>query len=273
MVRRYGMRIGISTASFYNLTMIEDLPAVYADWGVPYAEYFLNTLSEYEPDFIALLKARTEAAGLTVTSVHPMSSMFESQLFSLHPRQQADAFRIYEKVLAAGRALNTHRYCMHGAAHLSGAAKNLELYRIAPVFDRLTEMAQAYDIRLTLENVSWCFCREPAFALALLDAMQSDALHFTLDVKQAVRSGVDPFAFVDAVGDRIDAVHCCDYRVENGQLRYVLPPYGDFDFRKLLAKLREKGFDGDVLVEVYSDTYTDSSELRDAFYAFRDQLQ
>lgn len=262
------MRVGISTASFYNHYMIEDLPAVYADWGVRYAEYFLNSFCEYEPAFIDLLAERTKRHGVTVCSVHPMSSMFESQLFSLHPRQIDDAFAIYEKVLAAGQKLGAGRYCMHGAAHLSGAAKNLELYRIAPVFDRLAALAAQYGIRLTLENVSWCFCREPEFALRLLDAMQSDGLHFTLDVKQAIRSGVDPFAFVEAIGDRIDAVHCCDCVTENGRTVYRLPPYGGFDFRRLIDALRKKGFDGDVLLEVYSDTYRDLSELRESFYAF-----
>ncbi len=267
------MRIGISTASFYNRMMLEDLPAIYADWGVRYAEYFLNSFSEYEPDFIRLLSERTQKAGVTVCSVHPMSSMFESQLFSLHPRQIEDAFAIYEKVLLAGEILGTHRYCMHGAAHLSGAAKNLELYRIAPIFDRLCSLAASHDIRLTLENVSWCFFREPEFALRLLDAMQSDDLHFTLDVKQALRSGVDPFSIVDAVGDRIDAVHCCDCVIENGAYRYLLPPYGSFDFRRLIDALKTKGFDGDILLEVYSDMYEDISELRDSFYAFSNTIQ
>ena len=132
------MRIGISTASFFNRKMIEDLPALYEEWGVKNAEYFLNSFSEYEPDFIALLAQRTQKHGITVCSIHPMSSMFESQLFSLHPRQSADARAIYEKVLQAGKTLGTHRYCMHGAAHLSGAAKNLEIFRIAPVFDELS---------------------------------------------------------------------------------------------------------------------------------------
>ncbi len=266
------MRIGISTASFYNEYMIEDLPCIYRDWGVRYAEFFLNSFSEYEPDFVELLARRAEQNGVTVTSVHPMSSMFESQLFSLHPRQRADAFRIYEKVLTAAKRLGAHRYCMHGAAHLSGAAKNLEIYRIAPVFDELCRMAGAYGVRLTLENVSWALCREPSFALRLLDAMQTDELHFTLDVKQAVRSGVDPFAFADAVGERIDAVHCCDCKVENGRAVYLLPPRGGFDFRGLVDALKQKGFDGDVLLEVYSDTYSDLSELRDSFYALERML-
>ena len=69
------MRIGISTASFFNRKMIEDLPALYEEWGVKNAEYFLNSFSEYEPDFIALLAERTQKHGITVCSIHPMSSI------------------------------------------------------------------------------------------------------------------------------------------------------------------------------------------------------
>ena len=266
------MRIGISTASFYNRYMIEDLPALYAEWGVKYAEYFLNSFCEYEPDFVDLLAERTEKNGITVCSVHPMSSMFEAQLFSLHPRQKQDAFRIYEKVLAAAKRLGAGRYCMHGAAHLSGAAKNLEIARIAPVFDELCAMAESYGVRLTLENVSWAFFHEPKFALRLLDGMKQDGLHFTLDIKQAVRSGADPFAFAEILGNRIDAVHCCDCRLEEGRMRYLLPPKGGFDFAGLTRALREKGFDGDVLLEVYSDTYGTTDELRDSFYALQSMI-
>ena len=266
------MRIGMSTASFYNLKMIEELPALYHEWGVRNAEYFLNSFCEYEPEFVSMLAERTKANGVTVCSIHPMSSMFETQQFSLHPRQSGDAKKIYEKVLKAGKMLGAHRYCMHGAAHLSGAAKNLEYFRIAPVFDELSEMALSYGIRLTLENVSWCFCREPEFALRLLDAMKTDGLHFTLDVKQAVRSGVDPFAFAEAIGERIDAVHCCDCRMEDGRVHYLLPPYGGFDFKGLIGALQKKGFDGDVLLEVYSDMYDSLPQLRDSFYAFEKSL-
>ena len=266
------MRIGLSTASFFQRYMIEDIPAVLAEWGIPYAEYFLNSFCEYEPEFIELLARRTKEYGITVTSVHPMSSTFETQLFSLHPRQRDDAFRTYEKVLAAGKALGAHRYCMHGSIHMAGAVKNQEITRIAPIYDELVTLAKVYDIQLTLENVSWCFCREPDYALRLLDTMQRNDLHFTLDVKQAVRSGVDPIAFVHAIGDRIDAVHCCDYRKDNGVLHYMLPPYGEYVFCRLLNELKQRGFDGDVLVEVYSDTYDDVTELRDAFYAFRATL-
>lgn len=266
------MRIGLSTAIFFNRYMIEDIPAVLDDWGVRFAEYFLNSFCEYEPDFIALLAQRSRKHGITVTSIHPMSSMFETQLFSLHPRQRDDAFRIFEKVLSAGKALGSHRYCMHGSTHLTGAVKNQEISRIAPIYDELVSMAREFDIQLTLENVSWCFCREPEYAIRLLEAMHRDDLHFTLDVKQALRSNVDPLSFVEAIGERIDAVHCCDCKMENGVPTYLLPPYGGYDFAMLIDRLKQKGFDGDVLIEVYSDTYGETTELRDAFYAFRDML-
>ena len=87
-----------------------------------------------------------------------------------------------------------------------------------------------------------------------------------------MRSGVDPFAFAEAIGERIDAVHCCDCRMEDGRVRYLLPPYGGFDFKGLIGALQKKGFDGDVLLEVYSDMYDGLPQLRDSFYAFEKSL-
>ena len=98
---------------------------------------------------------------------------------------------------------------MHGAAHLSGAAKNLGMSRIAPIFLDLAALAADYGIVLTLENVSWCVFNEPEFGARLQDAT-GGAIKHTLDVKQAVRSGFDPMDFIRAVGEQIVNVHLCD---------------------------------------------------------------
>ena len=167
MKEAHSLQIGISTASFFNRMTIEDAVLQLGAHGVPAAELFLNSFCEYEPAFTAMLAERARAANLRIHSVHPMSTQFEPQLFSLHPRQREDAFRIYERVLQAARTLGAACYVMHGAATLNGAAKNLELARIAPIFSELDEMARAYGVTLALENVSWCLFCTPSFGLRL----------------------------------------------------------------------------------------------------------
>ncbi len=49
------MQLGISTASYFQKMMVEDaIPALGAE-GVPVCELFLNSFSEYEPDFFRCL--------------------------------------------------------------------------------------------------------------------------------------------------------------------------------------------------------------------------
>ena len=263
------MEIGISTASYFQKTMIEDAITEIGRRGVPLCELFLNSFSEYEPDFISLLEERLAASGVRAYSVHPMSTQFEPQLFSIHPRQRQDAWALYERVLRGAQRLKAQVYVMHGPVHLSGAAKNISLDRIAPIFLELSELAASYGVTLALENVSWCVFCTPEFGRALREAT-GDRLSYTLDVKQAARSGFDPLAFADAAGGRIVNVHLCDYtRAADGALRLAMPGLGGFDFSRLCAALNQNGVSCPAFIEVYSDMY----KKTDALYASAERMR
>ena len=250
------MEIGLSTASYFQKLQIEDAILDIGAHGVSLCEVFLNTFSEYEPAFVELLAERLACANVNVFSVHPMSMQFEPQLFSIHPRQREDALSLYEQVLSAGKRLGAHTYVMHGPARLFGGVKNIELFRIAPIFLDLAERAQKYDIQLTLENVSWCVFNEPEFGARLQELTQG-AIKHTLDVKQAVRSGYDPMDYIRAVGGQIVNVHLCDAtRLPSGGVRYDMPGFGEYDFAAMLNLLNEYGYRGPAFIEVYSDMYT-----------------
>lgn len=244
--------------------MIEDAIPDIAAHHVPVCELFLNSFSEYSGEIFDCLMARLLETGLSVYSVHPMSTQFEPQLFSLHPRQRGDAWKIYETVLQAGKQLGATHYVMHGPAHLSGAAKNLEMDRIAPIFRDLCALAKSYDIQLTLENVSWCvFCR-PSFGAELQQRLDR-VLQYTLDVKQALRSGFDPLDFIDAVGDNIVNLHLCDAATRDERFCLCMPGLGDYDFSKLASALIQRGYAGPAFIEVYSDMYRELPELYESY--------
>jgi sugar phosphate isomerase/epimerase len=258
---RFDMEIGFSTASYFNKLQIEDAVLEIGDHGVSLCELFLNTFSEYEPAFTDLLEERLKQANLRVYSVHPMSMQYEPQLFSIHPRQREDAFRLFERVLSAGKRYGASCYVMHGPARLFGGVKNIELTRIAPILLDLTQLAGEYGIQLTLENVSWCIFNEPAFGVRLRD-FTGGAIRHTLDVKQAVRSGFDPMDFIRAVGEQIINVHLCDaVRVPTGGVRYSMPGFGEYDFLSMFNLLAEKGYSGPAFIEVYSDMYAEIPAL------------
>ena len=213
--RKSKLQVGVSTASLFTKYMLEDTPEQIAQMGAEVMEVFLNTFQEYEPEFISLLQGRIRAQGLDVYSIHPMSTQFEPQLFSIHPRQREDANRIFERVLQAAKQLGVRYYVMHGPSNMNGAVKNMNMTRIGPILKDLCELAAHYGIGLTWENVSWCLFCYPEFAQRVFDAANTDKLYFTLDIKQAARSGYTPEAYIDAIAscgkDRLKNLHICDY--------------------------------------------------------------
>ena len=265
-VRLNHMEIGISTASYFSKLQIEDAVLDMGAHGVPVCEVFLNSFSEYDPAFVELLDERIRRSNLRVFSIHPMSMQFEPQLFSVHPRQRDDAWRIFEQVLTDGKRLGASHYVMHGPARLFGGVKNIGLTRIAPILVELSVLARQYGIQLTLENVSWCVFNEPEFGVRLLDAIGGDALRFTLDIKQAVRSGHDPMEYIRAVGSRIVNVHLCDAtQQENDAARYAMPGAGNYDFVQMFNELASFGYQGPAFIEVYSDMYRQIPELYESY--------
>lgn len=265
------VKTGISTASFFDTLMLEDVPALLQSWDVHCAEYYLNSYCEYNQSFIEPLVKATEDAGIEVVSVHPMSLQFEPLLFTPHPRQRQDAMKAFEEVLKAGAMLHADHYVMHGPVVLNGVAKNLQLERLAPIFDQLSDMAEDYGLKLTLENVSYSIMPTPEIGIELHQLCKRPLYH-TLDIKQAIRAGVDPMAFVDAFGSEIIAVHACDCDFTGDQQRYCLPPRGGYNFQRIVDALLKKGFSGAVLLEAYSDMYRSHEELRDAYIALDRQI-
>lgn len=266
------MEIGISTAAFFRRAATEDALPLIASQGAAICEVFLESFSEYTPSFASVLQTRAADSGLRVISVHPMSPQFEPQLFSLSVRQREDSWALFENVLRTGRTLGARYYVMHGPATMRGALKNAEVERIGPIIADLAHMASSYGIRLAWENVSWCLFDSPSFPSSIEPYVKDCDLGYTFDVKQAARSGFDPFDILHAMGDRLCHVHVCDYVLHNGKITTAMPGQGSFDFRRLGQELRAMNYQGSVMLEPYSDLYGDVNELGTCLSWLKDTL-
>lgn len=272
------MELGISTASYFGRLHTEDALLDIGAHGVRTVELFLNSFSEYTDAFADVLAGRLRRAKLSVFSVHPLSTQFEPQLFSRCDRQREDALSLYGQVLRLAEKVGATHYVMHGAASLAAAGKNAgmarshSVARLAGILTELATRAEDHGITLTLENVSWCAFRTPAFGTELSSAMDG-RLRFTLDVKQAIRSGFSPEDYVRAVGRDIVNVHLCDaYTDADGAARLALPGEGDCDFAALFSLLSTYGFAGPAFIEVYSDMYAELPELYKSYEKMRTLL-
>jgi sugar phosphate isomerase/epimerase len=266
------MITGMSTACFFPHTYTEQTIALMAQMNVRHVEVFFCCLSEYKKSFIAELKKRIDDAGISVCSVHALSLQFEPQLFSPHARARQDSLDIYRQVLEAGAALGAGIYVLHGPSNLKKARRFSVNYPYAAEYvNPLADMARDYGIKLAWENVHWCWYAEPDFPEKLIPHITSDNLYFTLDVKQAAQAGHDPSDYIAPAAGRLVNVHLCDF--ERSATKGIIPrlPFeGELDIGRFRCDLQQAGYDGGVILEVYSHNYKDLPQLQRCYKRLAD---
>lgn len=252
------MQTGISTASlFLRKTTEESLPFIQS-LGVYNAEVFLTTLSEYREDF-AKQVAKTKGQ-VRVNSVHTLNTNFEPQLFHAYDRVRADAYYWLEEVCKSARALGAPYYTFHGTARFKRSARDGALDNFPNFIRGFTEICSRtakYGVTLCLENVEWStYNRIGVFSTI---AKEVPDLRGVLDIKQARISEIPYEEYIKEMGEKITHVHVSDID-ENGKM--CVPGKGTFDFETLIKRLKDVGFTGKLLIEVYRDNFQTADELK-----------
>lgn len=267
------MEFGMSTASLFGRMTTEQALSKIGEMNIPCAEIFLSTFQEYQTDFARLLYDIAQEFHIHITSVHPFSLGFEPQLFSSYARSRQDAFQIYQQVLQSAQILHADKYVMHGLANVKHIdPKTLDVTKMAQYLDMAADMAADYGVKLTYENVHWCFFAFPEFAQRLLDAVRSTNLYFTLDIKQAAQSHYFYQEYFPYMAAHLANVHLCDYHIKGQTVQTLLPFQGDVDFNELFSLLRQSGFDGSMMLEVYASDYHGIDELLQNYHRLQQTI-
>lgn len=252
------MQTGVSTASLFLRKNNEEALPLLENLGVKTVEVFLTSFSEYGYPFADLLKEKK--GGLSVNSVHDLNTEFEPQLFNAHPRVKADAYGWLEKVLQSANALSAPYYTFHGTARVKRAARVFgadNFPKMIEGFSELLTFCRVHGVRLCLENVEWSTYNRPGVFSVLAEALPD--LRGVLDIKQARISGYPYEEYLTEMGARLAYAHVSDI---NNDGKICLPGKGNFDFDTLVKRLKDVGFDGALLVEVYTGDYGDERELK-----------
>lgn len=252
------MYVGVSTASLFLRENNEDALPLLESLGVKAVEVFLTSFSEYGYPFAELLKERK--GNLFVNSVHDLNTQFEPQLFNANPRVKGDAYAWLGKVMESASALGAPYYTFHGTARMKRAAR-LEgadnFPKIIAGFQEISDFCNRYGVKLCLENVEWATYNRPGVFSRI--AAEVPALGGVLDVKQARISEYPYEAYLTEMGARIAHVHVSDVN-QDGKI--CLPGKGVFDFDTLVKRLKDVGFDGALMIEVYTGDYKNAEELK-----------
>ena len=257
------MEIGISTASLFKRQYNEDALVTLNELEARVCEVFLGTYQEYTNDFAKLLRERQ--GGLKVHSIHTLNTHFEPQLFGANPRAVEDAYKIFGSCLETAKLLGANHYTLHGIARFKRNVLYNEYERIGKQMLKAKDFASTFGVDLCLENVEWAYYNHVGFYSQIVK--YCEGLKTCLDVKQARISGDSYKDYIKEMGSSIATVHLSDV-IEDGSI--CLPGKGIFDFEELFSRLKDVGFNGNMLIEVYTNDYGEISELKDSLDYLRE---
>ncbi len=247
------IQVGASTACFYPMETEKALKRL-GELGFSAAEVFFNSFSELRGPLLEAICRERRNYGIRVVSVHPFSSGTEPFfLFSAYERRFRDTLEYYKRYFDAANALGAHILVMHGAK--AGASVSEPEY--FERFGELVRLGRAQGITVAQENVVQ-FAAESADFLSRMQTALGGDFHMVLDLKQTVRSGLDPLALARQFARKIVHVHVSDHLPG----RDCLPPgEGAFDFCALSSLLEQNGYKGSFVIELYAGNFTDDSQL------------
>jgi sugar phosphate isomerase/epimerase len=251
------MKVGISTACFYPHINTEDTLDIIKEQGFSLCETFLESEYETTDDFAFRLKERADKLGIKIYSVHAFAAAFEPFLFDRYPRRRKEMEGKFKAVCRAASILNAKCYTFHG---LRKGPLDTNIKAIAEGMDNLCKIAGEYNIKIAWENVAWCRSNDPEFVKAVAEKMKED-IYFTLDIKQAFRSGHRPEEYLDIYKDRILNLHINDAD-ENSSC--LLPGSGKVNLEAIAKKVKCLNKDVPFIIEVYKENFNTLDDLRKA---------
>ena len=260
------MEIGVSTASLFKRQYNEDALVTLNSLDARVVEIFLGSYCEYTKEFAALLKERK--GNLKVHSIHTLNTHFEPQLFGDNPRAIDDAYKILENCLNTANTLGAKNYTLHGIARFKKSILYNNYDVIGKKFEKLNDFCLSKGINLCLENVEWAYYNHVGFYTEITKYCKN--LKTCLDIKQARVSGDSYKDYIGEMQNSIQTVHLSDVD-SNGKI--CLPGKGVFDFDDLFNRLSSVGFDGAMLIEVYTNDYKDISEIKESLNYLREKAQ
>ncbi|MCM1365581.1 MAG: sugar phosphate isomerase/epimerase [Faecalibacterium sp.] len=248
------MKIGASSSCFYPLETEKSLVRL-GEVGIKTAEVFFNAFSELEKDYLKELCKIRDYYGMDIVSFHPFMCFAEGyNIFSAYRRRYDDSLEIYKHFFEAAAVIGAKYYVMHG----SKTYMDITHEEYAERFGRFCEVAEHYGVTVAHENVVDYVGQTPEF-MQYLKNILGDRFKMVLDVKQARRAKVDPFRFIETVGESIVHLHLSDCSATED----CLPPKlgGNFDFKRLFAEMKKLNYDGNCIVELYKRNFSDDRQL------------
>lgn len=250
-------KLGISSACYYPLVTEESLIKV-GKSGIHCAELFVNSPSELKKSYIDGLLAIKNYYDIDIVSVHPFMSFAESYyLFSNYERRFYDILDLYRAFFEEMNILGADIFVIHGAKIPGSVPDELYFERFA----KLMEIGKEYNINVCQENIVHYRSQDADFIKRMKDYIGPD-FGVVLDVKQARRTGISPYVFIDKLGTAIKHLHISDF---NDEADCIPPCEGRFNFRRLFNAMKALDYKGSYIIELYNHSYKDEKQIKTSY--------
>lgn len=252
------MDIGLSSACFYPLETEKSLVRA-GELGAKTVEIFMNADSEFTALYLDELYKIKEYYGMRVPSVHTMASFTESYyLFSSYKRRFIEAREtLFKRHFDVLHRMGANILVMHGIKK-PGSISDEEYFER---FAYLIEMGKREGIAVSQENVVHYRSENPDF-LTRMGKYIGDDFSMVFDIKQSLRTGIDPFEFAEKLHKYIRHVHISDH--DSGRDCMVPCAGGEFDFARFFDMMKGLGYSGDYIIELYENGYDSDIQLKNA---------
>lgn len=259
------MSIGISTASFYPLET-EDAIAFLSENNIPCTEIFFNSGRELKDSFIDYIIEIIKDSPIRISALHPMLSFGEPYMvFSEYIRrfeESEETFKRYYEIAArlGAKFINLHGDRPTGKLHVEEYCERFKI---------LADLGKEFGITLCQENVNGYRSADPEFLADMVSLLGDDA-NFTLDIKQSIRAGYTVPEIMEAMDYKIRHVHISDH---SPAADCLLPTRGNFNFKNLITDLKNHGYNGDYVIEVYRNAYKEQNEILECYNSLLNSIK
>ncbi|MBR3767883.1 MAG: sugar phosphate isomerase/epimerase [Clostridia bacterium] len=250
-------RLGISSACYYPLTTEESfMKACKAE--IKCIELFFNSPSELSDEFISNIKTMQNEFGVSIPSVHPFMSFAESFfLFSSYERRFFDILDLYKRFFEIMNELKSDIFIIHGSK-IPGSISDEKYFER---FAKLIEIGKSFNIQVCQENVVDYRSQSVDYIEMMKNYIGSD-FGMVLDIKQARRATQNPDDFINRLGNYIKHVHISDY---NESSTCIPPMEGHFDFIQFFNSMKNIGYTGKYIIELYNHSYTNEEQIYESY--------
>lgn len=258
------LRAGVSTACLYPENLEEAFLSL-AVRGIKTAEIFVNTDSELHDPYLSEMLAVKRGYGIEVVSVHPFTCGIEPMMFFTgYERRVKDMLDYYKHFFEYMNKFGAKYFILHGNKNENPFPDDGYFER----YGRMQETAGSFGVCVLQENVSRCTAGALDFLIKMKKALGDKAM-FVLDTKQAHRAGGDPIEYVRYLGNNIKHVHFSDFGKAGDCLKFGC---GEYDNITFFTELKNCGYKGDIIIELYKRNYKDKDDLAENYKSLSDFL-